>query len=377
MPKRKTLMDLPDYVGVSQDDSKLIVQKTNPLQTLSETSMTLAEFKILDAYLSKIDSHNENKRYVRFSKGELERMLGVDRIRRSDLIERLRNLFQAVTIRDSNKKEGFTLIMLFEKARAHQEENGQWVIDLCCSKDAMEYIFYPENLGYLKYRLKNVVNLSSRYSYVLYLQLERYRNIPYRNVWEVDIEELKEMMHCTAETYSQYKRFNDLILKKCQKEICEKTDLKFDYEPTKKIGRKFTALKFTIASEPGWENISNLFEEEVSSLMPYINACDGQFTEQQVEILKKLMDLFLPEKQQVSYLSQKFSELTYRIEQKKNTKNKKINNRFSYLKAMITNDCKDCQVREQKESDEETGDSGSAYDMEAYEASAMLNDDAF
>lgn len=46
-----------------------LVQKSNPLQSLSETKMTLAEFKILDAYLSKIDSHNPEKREVVFDKG--------------------------------------------------------------------------------------------------------------------------------------------------------------------------------------------------------------------------------------------------------------------------------------------------------------------
>ena len=65
MPKRKNLPKIPDYTGIPTDENKLMVQKSNPLQSLSETGMSLVEFKILDAYLSRINSHDEEKRYVR------------------------------------------------------------------------------------------------------------------------------------------------------------------------------------------------------------------------------------------------------------------------------------------------------------------------
>ena len=94
MPRRKKLPDKPDYVGIPKDEDKLVVQKSNPLQSLSETNMSLAEFKILDAYLSRIDSHDEEKRYVRFEKGELEKILGVTKINQPDLEKRLKNLFR-------------------------------------------------------------------------------------------------------------------------------------------------------------------------------------------------------------------------------------------------------------------------------------------
>ena len=46
-------------MGIPADENKLIVQKSNPLQSLSETGMSLVEFKILDAYLSRINSYDE------------------------------------------------------------------------------------------------------------------------------------------------------------------------------------------------------------------------------------------------------------------------------------------------------------------------------
>ena len=107
----------------------------------------------------------------------------------------------------------------------------------------MDYIFNVENIGYLRYRLRNVINLTSRYSYVLYLYFEQNRRMHLS--WEISLDDLKALLRCTAETYSQYKRFNDLVLKKCHKELNEKTECHFSYEPIKK-GRKVTAIRFTL-----------------------------------------------------------------------------------------------------------------------------------
>ena len=269
MPRRKKLPAVPDYEGTPIFDDKLKVQKCEPLMTLSKTSLTLPEFKILDAYLSRINSHEPDKRYVRFEKGELEKMLGVSRILRPDLEKRIDNLFQVITIYDKHKPKNFTKIALFAKAECEQDENGLWQIDLACSVEAMEYVFNVDNIGYLSYMLKNVVDLTSRYSYILYLYLENNR---FRHQWEISIDELKEMLNCTAETYSAYKRFNDLILKKCQTELNEKTSLRFSYRPTKKKGRKYTAIQFTI-------------ERIFGEILPEDNTLDGQMTFDDVRLL--------------------------------------------------------------------------------------------
>ena len=73
-------------------EDKLTVQKSLPLFALWRSELTLAEFKILDTYLSRIDSHKPEKRTVMFEKGELEKLLGVKRIRTEELDERLKHL---------------------------------------------------------------------------------------------------------------------------------------------------------------------------------------------------------------------------------------------------------------------------------------------
>lgn len=241
MPKRTKLPPVPDYKGMGKNPEKLTVQKSNPFQSLSETDMTLPELKILDAYLSRINSHEPEKRYVQLEKGELEKLLGVDRIRKEDLVKRVDNLFRIVTIRDETKRNGFTKICLFEKVSCEQDENGLWKIDLMCTPSAMEYIFNVENIGYLKYRLRNVINFTSRFSYFLYLYIE---DNTYRKTWEISVDELKQILNCTAKRYEEFKFFNSEILKKGQRDILKNTDLSYDYS-TVKAGRRVIAIKFS------------------------------------------------------------------------------------------------------------------------------------
>ena len=63
MPRRKKLPETSDIIGLGNPD-KLTVQKSNPLQSLAKTDLTLPELKLLDVYLARIDSHDPEKRTV-------------------------------------------------------------------------------------------------------------------------------------------------------------------------------------------------------------------------------------------------------------------------------------------------------------------------
>ena len=376
MPRRKKLPTVPDYEGLPLFDNKLNVQKCKPLMTLSKTSLTLPEFKILDAYLSRINSHEPDKRFVRFEKGELEKMLGVSRIPRPELEKRLKNLFQVVTIEDENKKKGFTLIALFEKAEAEQDDNGLWQINLACTPSAMEYIFNVDNIGYLSYMLKNVIELTSRYSYILYLYLEKNRK--YRHQWEIDIDELKEILNCTAKRYDEYKFFNSEILKKCQTELSEKTLLRYSYRPTKKKGRKYTAIQFTIEklvdelpAVSHSDNSPSLYDGQLEGQLSIYDvsltedepkeidyggdlpnllgevSCNNEFSPEQIRVLQDLVIQVIEPTYATSttdyqlhccdYLTRKVNIMNA-YDKEKRKHNDKIGNRFKYLCSMIQKD---------------------------------------
>lgn len=347
MPKRKKLPVVPDYIGLG-DVEKLTAQKSTPLQSLTQTDLTLPELKILDVYLSRIDSHDPEKRTVQIEKGELERVLGVTRILKDDLDKRLRHLFQAVEVKDKTKRKGFKIISLFEEADAEPDENDLWTITLTCTLPAREYIFNIENLGYLRYRLKNIIELKSRYSYILFMYLENNRG--FRNSWEIKLDDLKELLKCNAETYKTFFRFNGLVLSKCHQEINEKTDCKFDYEPIKR-GRAIVAIRFTLKTlkQLAVEDVANLPEvQSMPDNRPLWESAlkEWKLSQEKLDELAALLDTIpkskLPEaedteKSKYKYIALKAAEI------KRRSKEKRISNRFAYLKKMIDADIQKVQ----------------------------------
>lgn len=229
------------------DENKLTVQKSLPLFALWRSDLTLAEFKILDTYLSRIDSHKPDRRTVIFEKGELEKLLGVKRIKTEELDERLKHLGTPVRIDDNtSKNKRFTRVSLFEKAIAQQDEHGLWQVELTASQSAMKYFFNIENLGYLRYKLRCITSIKSRYTYIMFTYLEHNR---FRKSWEVSVEELKQILDCNAERYKEFKYFKTEVLARVQKEMHEKTECRYAYEPIKK-GRSVVAVRFTVETLP-------------------------------------------------------------------------------------------------------------------------------
>lgn len=279
------------------NEDKLTVQKSLPLFALWQSELTLAEFKILDTYLARIDSHKPEKRTVTFCKGELEEKLGVQRINNKDLEARLKHLMgNVLKIPDKDTKKGFRLVTLFEEAEAEQDDYGLWQVKLECTQKAMKYFFNVENLGYLRYKLRCVTSLTSRYTYILFCYLEHNRTMHLS--WQVDLDELKSILACdNEETYKEYKHFNNLLLKKIQKELHKKTECRYTYEPIKK-GRSVVAIRFTL------ESLSKLVVEDKDPNQYTIedwqngkrdDICHGfsspefeSFTDEQLELLKDL-----------------------------------------------------------------------------------------
>lgn len=335
------------------ENAKLLVQKSYPLLSLWQSKFTLSEFKILDVYLSKINSRDPQTASVTFKKGELEQLMEVDEIRQNVLEERLKHLMShVVKINDPTVKRGFTLITLFQRAVAEQDNRGLWTITLKCSPDAEKYVFNIENIRYLRYKLKCITCLQSRHSYIMFLYLEANR---FRKTWSVDVDELRTILSCTEPTYQQYKRFNDLVLKKIYKELNEKTDCKFEYKPVR-TGHFITAIEITLKTVPEL-SVNDLISDdpfEVLASKLY------NFTAEQIAEIR-----ILTQKQadQCYYLKCKLAELMNRNDKTP------IKNKFAYLKKMIKND-----VQTQAQQHEEQRKTAS-YDLKAYEE--MFNSKAY
>ena len=355
MAKKRTTEPI---VGTGKNVEALMVQKSRPLFGLWKSNYTLASFKIMDAYLARINSENPEKRTVVFEKGEIEMLLGVTQIKKIDLDESVKNLFQSVDLGKDSKGK-IHRVTLFEEAYAEQGDDGIWRMSLTCTSSAKKYFFNIKDIGYLRYRLRSIINITSRYSYIMFTYLESNR---YRKSWEVDLEELKEILNCIDdELYKEFKFLNQRILKKCHKELTERTELRYNYEPIRK-GRKVVAIRFTV------ETIKDLvgqgdgqiegqmtideWQQNYEDLISFLRgACAEEFSTAEMEVLLEIIQ----NKELPSHINdsddskdKKFARYHYlqkqykllNVEAERNQKAKKpIQNRFKYFKKMLERDC--------------------------------------
>lgn len=328
---------------------KLTVQKSKPLFALWQSELTLAEFKILDTYLGRINSHDDEHRTVKFEKGELEELLGVKQLKPQVLDDRLKHLMTTVRIPDDSKR-GFTRISLFEKAHAEQDDYGVWEAELTCTESAKKYIFDVENITYLRYKLKNIINIKSRYTYIMFLYLWENK---YRGTWEIDLSELKALLNCENEEYcSQFKVFNDRVLKRVHKEMHEVTDIRYDYETVKR-GRRVVAIRFTYQGQDELTDNQMTLEdylegqEEREEPMYFAPLEDFNFSKEQLDEIQSVLvtvpEYKLPQSSACygsidlmrwHYLDQKAREIERRSAEKR------INSKFGYLLKLIKEDTK-------------------------------------
>lgn len=119
--------------------------------------------------------------------------------------------------------------------------HGQGIIRIKLSEDLAKYLLDLKT--YTKYQLFNVLQLKSEYSWRIYELLKE------REPWSkriIKVSELREKLNIPDDKLNLMKNFRKIVLDKAQKEIEEKTDIRFDYEIHKKIGRNIDSFIFYI-----------------------------------------------------------------------------------------------------------------------------------
>lgn len=237
-----------------------LVEKSRPLMLLSQidvsggsdggkgkVSFSLGEFRVLDTYLSKINARDPEHRWVRFSKKEYEQLMGAKQLRPEQIDKMTTNLFdtkiQFQIKNASGEVVSYDKIHLFDKCKISKDDAEQWWIDIKCSEDARKLFFSVDEIGYFRYYLSNIINLVSLYSYRLYMYV---LFNGFRGEWTVGIDELKEVLDCTAPRYDTVKFFNAEVVKKAVAEVNEKTDVHVECTP-EKAGRKVSGFRFTVS----------------------------------------------------------------------------------------------------------------------------------
>jgi plasmid replication initiation protein len=168
--------------------------------------------------------------------------------------------------------------------------------------------FVELSKGYTKYPLEIALQLDSIYSQRMYEILCSKKDL---GAWlNVDLEKLKHILN--AEKYERYSHFKQRVLDIAQKELDEKANIKFTYEPSRKEGKKVTHLNFHILTEQELANINVEAEmdtitslnigqimAQASTILATYNFSASQYKEIMTD--NRLLQLFIEEDSKIAH----------------------------------------------------------------------------
>lgn len=339
-------------------DPKYWVQKSDPLVLMRSVPFSLGELKILDTYISRINAKDDTRRTVIFTKEEYEELMGLTCVDYRTLKKHTEGMLGKVVTLEMPDKE-YLQFVLFEQARYHKDEYGKPIVELTCTTLAQDLFFFiKENetkYQYFKYALENVINLTRKASYLLYLHVIHER---YRGEWEVDLKELRDkVLDCKAQqTYQEFKEFKKAVLAPAVKEVNEKTDCHFDYEAIKR-GRRVAKIKFIYHSK---EQVDGQLSFDTPVVVPQLSdqsegkaekeeidyggelanllgdaALNNEFSPEQVRVIQDLVLRIVPSRDHLE-LCNYLIERVHRM----NAYNPRKDRRFAYLRKMLEKELK-------------------------------------
>ena len=363
-------------------DAKHWVQKSDPLVLMRSVPFSLGELKILDTYISRINAADDTRRTVIFTKEEYEELMGITCANYRALQKHTKGLLGKVVELQMPNKD-YLQFVLFTKSYYHKDEYGKPIIEITCTEEAKDLFFCIGKYRYFKYALENVISLTRKSSYLLYLYIRHNR---YRIQWDIDIEELRDsVLDCKGKkTYYEFKEFKKSILDPAVEEINNKTDCHFTYEAIKR-GRKVAKIKFIYQKQDQIEEQTSSFDEmstapqlpdqcgaddEVTDRRDIISqlcqACQCAFSRDEIQSAYIFAKTFVHDKAITVYFEQTYLRLL-QVEKKR-----KIRNRFSYFYQMICNDAE--KRRNEQQDNEQTIGYPPSYDIAEYESTSVLDE---
>ncbi|WP_101698680.1 replication initiation protein [Clostridium minihomine] len=327
-----------------------LVKKRNVLNEIRANGMTLQELRFLSIYLSKINPNDFSTRVVRFPINDFRAIMELGRIN-IDYLKNITDSLLSKIIHVPKERGGYRGVQLFKYCEVDVDDNDEWYIEFDAHDEALPLMFEFKD-KYFSYQLWNALRLKSSNQLRMYEILKQYEKIGIRIL---SIEQLRDLLGIDKKEYKAYKDFRVRVLDSCQKALEKNTDITFMYEPYGKKGKggKIQSLKFSIKKNTnyidqltldkfidqnrGFEDNSVQSEPEPyeSRIQFLSDACDNEFTENEMTVLYNLMTECLPyeiihdELKCYNYLMRKYNEMKMRNERTK------IHNRFAYIKSII------------------------------------------
>ena len=257
------------------------------------TMFSVRDQKVMRSVFSLISPDDTELREFRLTIPELMAMTGVSDMtfykEIYDICMRL--MCSAVSFKTPDNPRGFEIVTIFSLA-SYRPDEGYVLFKI--NEYLMPYLVQLHG-RFTTYYLNQITPLKSAYSIRMYEILRQF--LPLNDVKKgrqkghrkVAIADLRGMLGVPEKKYRLFSRFRVDVIEKTQKELEEKTDLKFTFQLEKR-GRTITGINFTIYPNVKFEPVEESDEAkqgdhipgELSPLSPAMAASIRLFVSDQI-----------------------------------------------------------------------------------------------
>ena len=247
-------------------DEKVIKKKTrvsvsNTLNQMifEQKDMNLQAFRMVMFYLAKINPKRPDYTLIKVPLETYAEMLGVEL--NEQAIDASTELLLGYKLKTGMVDEGEYIVRnakynIFSVCRMlERKSDGKRMLEFKCTDDVKPLIFELQE-QFTKFNVWNVLNLSNFQDIRMYMLLSQYKVAGVRTL---TIEELKGHLGIEKGAYHEYKIFARDVLKKCQKALKERSDIRFEF---KAVGRPAHSVYFEIFPNTDYKVLKYLADEK-------------------------------------------------------------------------------------------------------------------
>ena len=251
----KQVLSIYEPKSINENDE---IQRSRALLAAIYSGLSVNEMKMIDFFLSQINSEKDSIRTIVLDQNIIERLLGVQRIRKEVMKKMAQhiNSYQLAFTEQTYKTYAYETVNLFSKVRCEQNSEGKWKVVMTCNQDAMPYLYHLKETGYMPYRIHLTKRIKGKYSYRLFIYLlDHVYSFHGTNgsQWKAPIHEVIERLGVTNSFKDNPRRFLDLCLKPAIKELNDLQVLQVSHK-TIKTGRNISHVEFLIRDSKDYIN---------------------------------------------------------------------------------------------------------------------------
>lgn len=225
-----------------------IVEKSNILNEIRSTKMSLQELRFFSIYLAKINARDASTRCVRFPLSDFQKIMGIGRMNIKHFKTAVNGLLCKV-VHMPTDKGGLSSFQLFKEVDLFKDDSDLWVVEIDAHDKALPLLFNLKK-NYFTYELWNALRLKSVNQLRMYELLKQHEHI---GNLEVKVSELREYLFIAPDQYSALKDFRIYVINSCQKALAKNTDISFTYEKGKVGNRgKWLTIVFHISKNTNY-----------------------------------------------------------------------------------------------------------------------------